>query len=160
MERRPNRRQTSASARLSVLVSSQSRDFPIRKHSPEIPESTPSRVPRAGALSPLLPKQVTTPSRRMAIAAPLERVIDCAPRAIALRIMFGSRGTVAMRTLKAEKIASGLEEATASIEPRLSEGKSGTGHFFTTPAINITPQPKIRRTGTQTNHFSILRRES
>ena len=139
MESKPSRWQTSPSARLSVLVSSQSRDSPIRKHSPEIPESTPRRVPRAGAVPPLLPKQMTTPSRRMAIAAPVERVMDWAPRAIAPRIMLGSRGRVAMRALKAERIASGLGEAIASVEPRLSEGKSGTGHFFTTPAITSRP---------------------
>jgi hypothetical protein len=44
-----------------------------------------------------------------------------------------------MRALKLERIASGLGEAVASVEPRLSEGKSGTGHFFTTPAITSRP---------------------
>ena len=146
MDRRPNRRQTSGSTRESVLVSSQRRVFPVRKHSPEMPESTPRRVPSAGAISPLLPRQMTAPSRCMATAAPLALVRDCAARAIAPKILSGSRGAAAARARKSDKIASGLQGATASVEPFLSgSGKPGessagssglgAGQFFTTPAI-------------------------
>ncbi len=148
MDRRPNRLQTSGSTRESVLVSSQRRVSPVRKHSPEMPESTPRRVPSAGAVSPLLPRQMTTPPRRMATAAPLALVRDCATRAMAPKILSVSRGAAATRARKSDKIASELEEETASVESFLSGSRKpgassagsswfGAGHFFATPAIDV-----------------------
>src|ERR1700730_15053789 len=72
----PSRRQLSRSTRGSFSVSSQRKVFPARKHSPDNPEFTSSRVPSAGALSPTLARHITPPLCTSAIAALVPRVSD------------------------------------------------------------------------------------
>jgi len=59
IERTPSRRQLSRSTRGSTSASSHLKALPSRKHSPESPEFTSSRVPSAGALSPTLARHIT-----------------------------------------------------------------------------------------------------
>src|SRR5215470_1563515 len=64
------------STRGSNSVSSQNSNFPVRMHSPDIPDSVLKQEPRVGAVSPIRARQITAPSLslRSATAAPVAPV--------------------------------------------------------------------------------------
>jgi hypothetical protein len=74
IERIARVRHTSGSTRLWLSVSSQRSTLDKRKHSPEIPESTSSKAPSSGAMSPLRARHTTSPLVRSAIAVPFAPV--------------------------------------------------------------------------------------
>src|SRR5205823_14789731 len=81
IERTPSARHAAASTRGSLSVSSVRMVMPVRKHSPERPESERKVVPISGA-RPVLARQMTSLPCRSDTAVPLALVRVCASCAI------------------------------------------------------------------------------
>src|ERR1039458_728510 len=158
MERIPRSRQTSGSTRASVCVSSQRRVLDVRKHSPEIPESTFSKAPIAGAISPLRARHTTTSLVRKAIAVPLAPVKSRAVSATARRIAstgWWPLARASRRTVKradafvcwlGSKPAQG-SETNAVRRGKLSSGEGGRGKWLISLDLKVSEsRSKLART--------------
>src|SRR5215469_2772244 len=114
MDRMPKRRHASASARESESESSQRRARAQRTHSPVNPESTFTRAPVWGTLSPATARHAIPFSPDNAIAAPLPRVMEQARLAIKARAAFRSvPSDLNSYCTVVDETASGLSERCA-----------------------------------------------
>jgi hypothetical protein len=127
IERIPRTLQTSGSTRLSLCASSQRKTFAVRKHSPEIPESTLSGDPSPGAMSPLRALHTTTPWVRKPMATALAPVRVLAASAIARK----SASEEVLPSATAPRKTVNKSSGPKSPGPRLPE-TGGCGSTFST----------------------------